>query len=116
MSCLKTGILTLLLLFGVQYAQAKDFTYKKHLTLKVGQSVILKGVRYRCSTTRAPSFKSLRKLPRLKTGILMDGGIGTMQSRTCKGRVAARGIRFKATKKGKETALIYSDAFYITVK
>ncbi len=95
---------------------AKDFPYRQTVSLKVGQSVILKGVRNQCSKDKAPSWGSLTKMPKLKTGVLTDGGTGTMISKTCNGRVAARAIKFKATKPGSEKVNIYKDAFRITVK
>lgn len=95
---------------------AAEIPFNKKVKLKVGQSIVLKGVRNNCDAKRAPSFASLRKLPKLKTGVLTDGGAGTTISTSCGGSVPARAIKFKATKSGKERARIYGDTIKITVE
>lgn len=98
-------------------AYAKDFPYHKHATLKVGQSIILKGVRGNCEDTTAPTWARIRgRLPKSKTGKFSDGGAGTVRSDSCGKRVVARGVRFTATTKGRENLVIYNDGSRITVK
>ena len=97
-------------------AYAADIPYRKTVTLNVGQSIILKGVRAECNDTRAPSFASLNRLPKPKTGVLSDGGAGTLNSNHCKKNVPARAIKFTAKTKGTETIEIYNDKVSITVK
>lgn len=95
---------------------AAEIPFNNKVRLKVGQSIVLKGVRNNCDANVAPSFASLRNLPKLKTGVLKDGGAGTTESNRCRGSVPARAIIFKATKPGKERARIYGDTIKITVE
>jgi len=94
---------------------AKDIPYNKKVHLKVGQIIVLKGVRSECSAKVAPSFKELSRLPKPKFGVLLDGGVGTLFSKNCDRKVPARAIKFKATKSGKETISVYDDRVTIRV-
>ncbi|MBL4646967.1 MAG: hypothetical protein JKY99_10990 [Rhizobiales bacterium] len=96
-------------------AFASDFKYHKKVNLRVGQSIVVKGVRGKCSGTKAPSFKSLH-LPKIRLGKFSDGGAGTVQSKSCKKRVPARGVKFTATKPGFDKFEIYKDSVIINVK
>ena len=95
---------------------AGDIPYNSNVNLKVGQSVVLKGVRAKCDGTKAPSFASLKKLPKPKTGVLSDGGAGTVDSKRCKGRVPGRAVIFTAKKAGSERLIIYKDEVIIKVR
>tara|TARA_R110000751_G_scaffold288076_4_gene393328 strand:+ start:186188 stop:186529 length:342 start_codon:yes stop_codon:yes gene_type:complete len=98
-------------------AWAGQIPYHPKATLKVGQTVILKGVRTKCDGKRAPGFFSLRsKFPKVKIGVFKDGGKGTVNSKSCNKEVPARAIVFKATKKGKASFQLYGDKFVVTVK
>ncbi len=103
-------------------ASAQDFRYHRSVTLKVGQSIVLKGVRNSNCGTRAPSWSSLaRQLPSTSLGSFSDGGAGTVQSDFCKKRfkiksVAARGVRFTAKQRGKQKLTIFRDPVSITVR
>lgn len=103
-------------------AQAKDFRYHRQVTLKVGQSVVLKGVRHANCGTEAPSWSSIaRGLPASKTGSFSDGGAGTVESEFCKKTfkikaVGARGVRFTAKQRGQERLTIFKDPVSITVR
>jgi len=98
-------------------AEARDFKFKGTATLKVGQSVILKGVRRSNCGDKAPSWGRIRgKLPRSKTGSYSNGGVGTVKSNSCGGEVGARGVKFTAKKAGKERLKIFGDFVRITVK
>lgn len=98
-------------------AHAKDIQYRQYVTLAVGQSTILKGVRTRCDGATAPSWAEIRgRLPKSKTGRFSDGGAGTVDSKSCKGRVPARAVKFTATKQGRETLVIFNDGTRVTVK
>jgi len=101
--------------FQVSTAYSADIPYQESVVLKVGQSVILKGVRARCKGKKAPEFDALSKLPRSKTGKLSDGGAGTVESNSCGKSVPARAIKFTATKTGTERLNIYKDKIKITV-
>jgi hypothetical protein len=95
---------------------AKDFKYKRSVTLKIGQSVVLKGVRRGCGKS-APTWAGIKgRLPRSKLGSFSDGGTGTYSSVRCGRKVGARGVKFTAKKAGKEKLVIFLDPFRITVK
>jgi|GEM_PF-1598311 len=96
--------------------QATDFKYRKSVTLNVGQSIILKGVRSHNCGDKAPSWSRVRsRLPKTKLGKFSNGGDGFTDSGSCGGRVGARGILFTAKKPGKEQLTIYKDKVRITV-
>jgi len=99
-------------------ALAQDFPYNRNASLQVGQSIVLKGVRSAdCSLTEAPSWKRVSsQLPQTKLGRFSDGGVGTVNSNQCKGRVAARAVRFTATHAGQEQFTILEDSFTIAVR
>ncbi|AXS41130.1 hypothetical protein D1F64_15270 [Breoghania sp. L-A4] len=88
------------------------------MTLKVGESIVLKGVRNADCDNTVPSWDHVRRgLPRSKLGVFSDGGAGTVQSKSCGNkRVGARGVRFKARKTGTEQLSIFSDGVRVTVK
>lgn len=96
---------------------AKDFKYYKTVTLKVGQSIVLKGVRHNNCGDKAPSWIFLAgRLPFSRTGNFSNGGVGTMNSNKCGANVGARGIKFTAKKSGVEKLKIFGDKVKITVK
>ena len=99
-------------------AMAGDFPYRRNVTLSVGQTIVLKGVRSgECSTSNAPSWGRVKgKLPASKLGTFSDGGAGTVQSDSCGKRVAARGVKFTAKRAGSEKFVVYDDAISVTVK
>lgn len=101
----------------VVQSHAGDIAYKPTVTLKVGQSVILKGVRSADCGDMAPSWGHIKgRLPKSKLGSFSDGGTGTVKSGKCGDRVGARGVKFKAIKSGQEQLTIYQDKVRITVK
>lgn len=95
-------------------AMAQNIPFNANVTLRVGQSVVLKGVRGECGQA-APAFKQLNRLPKSSLGRLSDGGAGSTTSRSCGGPTPARAIRFTAQKAGSEQLTIYEDAITITV-
>lgn len=97
-------------------SSAENIPYYPKIDIKVGQTATLKGVRGACDATKAPKFWSLFKLPKLRTGVLLDGGHGEVNSGKCKKMVPARAILFKATKRGNEKVTIYKDKFSIRVR
>lgn len=99
-------------------ALAQTIPYKRNVTLKVGESVVLKGVRSAdCSKTQAQSWDHVASgLPRSKLGTFSNGGTGKVNSNSCGGRVAARGVRFTARKTGSERLVVFDDAISITVR
>ncbi len=97
-------------------AIAQAIPYRNNVTLKVGQTAVLKGVRGECGSA-PPAWNQLRSgLPPTALGRFSDGGLGTVNSNTCKGTTPARAVRFTATKTGSESLVIYQDAVSITVE
>ncbi|MBX3579110.1 MAG: hypothetical protein KF723_18070 [Rhizobiaceae bacterium] len=97
-------------------AQAADIPFNPNVKLKVGKSIILKGVRGDCGKP-GPTWAQLApKLPKSKTGSFSDGGTGMTPSGKCKGKTPARAVRFTAKTKGEERFTIYQDGFSIKVE
>jgi hypothetical protein len=95
-------------------AFAQNIPFSPNVSVRVGQSVVLKGVRSECGQP-AMAFKQLNRIPKSSLGRLSDGGVGTTQSRACGGSTPARAIRFTAQKAGSEQLTIYDDVINITV-
>ncbi|RIK87848.1 MAG: hypothetical protein DCC69_03370 [Hyphomicrobiales bacterium] len=89
--------------------------YVRNVTVQVGDAVIIHGARGNdCGD--APSWESASVLlPRLVTGTLSDGGVGTRFSRRCGGRIPARAILFTARVPGTEQTSLYGDEIHIRV-
>ena len=104
-------------IFASAPSKAEDFKYRSEVTLTIGQSVILKGVRQSNCSDQAPGWKHIkRKLPKSGLGKFVDGGAGTTDSNSCGQNVAARGVKFIAQKSGSEMLEIFKDPISITVK
>lgn len=93
---------------------ANEITLKKKVTIRIGQSIVVKGVRPNgCDNPTPPT--SL-KLPKTSLGTFSTGKTGITKSRRCGRKVPAREVVFTAKQKGKETFEIYLDKITITVK
>lgn len=98
-------------------SHAKDMPYKRSVTLKVGQSTLVKGIRHRDCGKPARAFSHYRpQLPRTSLGTFSDGGVGTTRSDRCGGVVPARGVLFTAKQRGTERLNIMGDPVTITVR
>ncbi|MCC0020216.1 MAG: hypothetical protein H6888_03975 [Nitratireductor sp.] len=98
-------------------ALAEMIPYNPRISMKVGQTVVLKGIRSACDGNRAPNFHALSsRFPRIVLGKFKDGGTGTMESRNCGKEVPARKILFTATKKGHAKFNLYQDEFDISIR
>ena len=98
-------------------ATAQNIPTNLNVSLKVGQSTIIHGMRGQACGAPAPSWaQTAATLPNIQIGTFSDGGIGTRGSRSCGGNVPARAIRFKATKKGSQVVNLYGDLVTITVQ
>ena len=96
---------------------AENFPYRRDVTLSVGKSAVLKGVRSGDCSDKAPSWSSIaKKLPKSKLGSFSDGGAGTVNSNSCGKRVGARGVKYTAKTKGSEQFVVYDDQISVTVK
>jgi len=121
---MRLSVLAFFIALVVQHtpASAGDFTYHRQVTLSVGQSIVLKGVRNRNCGTRVPAWSSVAsRLPSSRLGAFSDGGGGTVQSSFCRRTydirgVAARGVRFTAKRRGSERLIIFKDPVRITVR
>ena len=104
-----------LVLFAAS-ASAQTIPYKRNVTLNVGESIVLKGVRGNdCET--APSWGHIAGgMPRSRLGRLSNGGKGFVNSNACGKRVPARAVKFTAQRKGSERIVVYEDSISITVK
>jgi hypothetical protein len=87
-----------------------------YVKLKIGESAIIHGARSRCGEQPAPFEKILSGLPKLRTGIFSDGGMGSRYSRSCNGITPARAVKFTATQKGHEEFSLFGDRTTIDVE
>jgi hypothetical protein len=90
------------------------------VTVKLGSSEILKGVRHK-NCKSVPNWNGKKgvkiKLPKLSNGVFYDAGVGTTFSTGCGNkRVPARAVGFQATSKGRSSGEIFGDTFSINVK
>lgn len=106
---------------GVESEPAGSFEgiradYVRTVTAKVGDALIIHGARGEACGPAPDWERASARLPRLTTGDLTDGGIGTRYSRQCGGRVPARAILFTATRPGVEQISLYGDPIMINVQ
>lgn len=96
--------------------QAADVEYRKSVSLKVGESIVVHGARGACGGS-PPAWEIVAaELPELEIGTWADGRVGTRYSRKCGGPTPARGIVFKATNAGAAKIDLYGDPVRIEVK
>jgi len=96
-------------------SEAVVIEYVRTVSLGVGDSAIIHGVRSR-GCEGAPTWESIRgRLPEPVTGVLTDGGVGMRHSRSCGEQVEVRAILFTATQAGTEQITLYGDAIEIQV-
>jgi hypothetical protein len=97
-------------------ASAQSIPANLSPTLKVGQTVVLKGVRAPTCGQTPPAFEALPGQPSSSLGNFSGGRVGTMNSRSCNGSTPAREVRFTAKKPGSETISVFGDSVTITVR
>lgn len=95
------------------FAQDNVIEYRERVTLSVGQSAVIHGIRGECG--QAP-VKSEIELPAIKTGTLSLGKDGRRQSRSCGGPTPAIEVIFTATTKGRESFEVEGDKISVRVK
>jgi hypothetical protein len=95
-------------------AVAQSIPHNANPTVRVGQTVTLKGVRGECGQQPLP-FSRLTQLPRPNHGRLSAGRVGTVNSNSCGGPTPAIEIRYTGNSPGTERFMVYNDAFTITV-
>lgn len=117
MNLLASGLAAAMILAFALPTEAKDFPYKRNVTLSVGSSTVLKGVRNGDCSDNPPSWSKVSlRLPKSKLGRFSDAGEGTVKSNSCGQRVGARGVRFTARTKGTERFIVFDDEISVTVK
>jgi hypothetical protein len=105
-------ITALLVLCSGFPAMAQSIPTNLSPTVRVGQTVIIKGVRGReCGQAAG----AINNLPRSTLGTFSSGAAGTVNSRSCNGSTPARELRFTAKKPGTETITALGDSVTITV-
>jgi hypothetical protein len=97
-------------------AFAQEIRGNMNPVLKVGQTVVLKGVRAPTCGQTPPAFAAMPGQPVSTLGTFSGGRIGTMNSRSCNGSTPAREVRFTAKKAGSETVSVFGDNVNITVR
>jgi hypothetical protein len=114
---MKSSILTALALTIVcaSPAFAQEIRANLSPTLKVGQTVVVKGVRSQTCGQTPPPFTA-GEAPTSTLGSFSGGRVGTMNSRACGGATPAREVRFTAKKAGSETVTVFGDSVTITVR
>ncbi|ASM74498.1 MULTISPECIES: hypothetical protein [Roseobacteraceae] len=93
--------------------------FKKSVSLKVGQAMVIHGRRGDCGSLPSKSdlAKSKSDLDRnLTTGHIVFGKPGVRKSGSCNGWTPAYETIFVADQPGRETVKIHGDAVRITVK
>lgn len=81
-----SGFFCLLLAFSTP-SYASDFKYRRNVSIKIGQKVVIYGVRNRDCGAKAPAWDDIAdELPKSTLGEFSDGGAGTTDSKICEGR------------------------------
>jgi hypothetical protein len=106
------AVTALTVLFSSMPAFAQNIPTNLSPTVRVGQTVVVKGVRSReCGQAAGP----INNTPRSTLGTFSSGAIGTVNSRSCGGPTPARELRFTARKPGTETISAQGDTVTLTV-
>jgi hypothetical protein len=87
--------------------------YRKSVSVQVGQSVVVHGIRGECG--EEPNLSQVT-LPKLETGELSLGKMGVRSSNRCGGMTPAVEVIFTATKAGREKFEIEGDDVSVRVK
>lgn len=95
------------------FAQENVIKYTERVTLAVGQSAVIHGIRGECGQN---PVKSEISLPALKTGALSLGKPGVRNSGSCGGPTPAIEVIFTATAKGRESFVVEGDKISVRVK
>ena len=87
---------------------------KREVVLKVGQSVVVNGIRGECG--KRPTGLQLKKTRKTKLGVMSFGRWGVKESDRCGGMTPAIEIVYTARKKGSEIVKSDGSRIKITVK
>ncbi|APH73937.1 hypothetical protein [Aquibium oceanicum] len=100
---------------SAQDGASADVEYRKAVSLKVGESIVVHGARGKCGEEPPVWEKVLPMLPELEIGHWSEGNIGTRYSRKCGGPTPARGIVLNATRSGQAEVTLFGDPVKIEV-
>ncbi len=92
---------------------SKRIDYQKSVTVSVGQSVVVHGIRGDCGKLPA---KGDITLPALTTGKLSVGAAGIRRSNSCGGDTPAVQVIFTATTPGREKFEVQGDPISVRVR
>jgi hypothetical protein len=96
------------------FAQSEnEIEYRERVTLNVGESVVIHGIRGDCG--QLPTRGDI-ELPALTTGTLSVGKEGYRESRRCNGETPAVEVIFTATAPGRERFEIEGDPISVRVR
>lgn len=87
--------------------------YKEKVTLKVGEAMVIHGLRGDCG--KLPPKSQLKPI-KFTTGTVVFGKEGVRKSNSCGGDTPVYEAIFKAETKGKEKIELFGDPISITVK
>ena len=87
--------------------------YKERITLRVGQAMVVHGLRGDCG--KLPSKSKLTPI-KFTTGTVVFGKEGVRKSNACNGDTPVYEAIFKAEAKGREKIVLFGDPISITVK
>lgn len=107
-------VATLLFASPVQADPSLRIHYRDSVTLNVGQSVVVHGMRGR-KCGNAPRTPRLDN-PTTDLGMLSLGRVGIRESAACKGDTPAIEVIFTARRKGREEITLFGDTIQIQVR
>lgn len=89
--------------------------WRPHVSLMVGESLIIHGDRGDCGKPPPDWEYVLTRLPISRIGDFSDGGVVRRNSNFCKGETPARAVTFTARKSGVEELLVLGDVMRVSV-
>ncbi len=116
---LVAGLSVMTFATNVQADSSNKVKFRSSISLKVGQAMIVHGIRGACGKlpTKADLAQSKGNLDAaLKTGHIAFGKPGVRKSGSCNGWTPVYETIFVADRPGKETVKIHGDTVRITVK
>lgn len=89
--------------------------WRPHVSLVVGESLIIHGERGDCGKPPPDWEYVLTRLPISRIGEFSDGGVVRRNSNFCRGETPARAVTFTANKPGIEELLVLGDVMRVSV-
>jgi hypothetical protein len=88
---------------------------RPHVSLQVGESIVIHGERGDCGKPPPDWEYVLTRLPISRIGSFSDGGVVRRNSNFCRGETPARAVTFTASRSGVEELLVLGDVMRVTV-